>query len=248
MVGTGPTSERAMLRFLTAILIAAAVPSFASAQQMGNTGEMPEAMPGQPVMTSNQAGAQMAAQRPYDGRPYCRPGETEGPCQPAPEIASLRFEWGFDMMWGVADAEMDLHPLAFAIAVPFDFGITRSLGIGLPSAYLTSGDAGVDDPTTPELIDGQDTTNLNAHLITAGLRLRLWTREVDRQGWFLDLDGGVVLQHDDLGHGPLLRASLGRQFGTSSIGGTGANFGLGLTYLQGLAGAEDFRALLLEWH
>lgn len=226
-----------MLGLVTAILIAAAP---VSAQQMGEAGQMPAAMP------DAQAAPVEAA--PYDGRPYCRPGEQEGACQTSPEPASVHFTWGFDLLWGIADSEMPLHPVAFAIAMPFEFGLTRALGIGLRYTYLVSGDRGVDDQMTPEYVDAADTTNLNAHLISAGLRLHLWTDEVDRQGWFAELDGGWLARHDGLGDGPALRVTLGRQAGWSSLGGWGGSFGLGLTYLHGLAAAEDFRALLLELH
>ncbi len=172
-------------------------------------------------------------------RPRCRPR------WPASGLAwqlRLGVPGGFGFVWGPS---LQVGGLARHFTLGSDFWATPTLGVGLDARLVTTPSAWTDEDGDGEQ---DETSDLDLWLIGGGLRWRLWTDAVAREGWTLRFDAHYGVPSDGYGLHPGLALSgmLERHVGGLEIDGWNWELALGVRYTQGLAGLRGWHAVLLD--
>lgn len=199
------------------------------------------------------AGAGRAAAQPdptvLRGLPVCtteerpEPGEAHT-CRPPWPETGVEWSLALDLAFGAAGAAMPLVGTAGLVRAGADVWPWRAIGLGGSWGYLFAGDEARDDDGDGR--DDRDTTNLGAHLVGGGPRVRLFTDETDRNVWTLAADGGYAVDFDDLvPDGAFVALGVAREIGAVRDA-KDLRVGIGATAIHGLGDAAAMRALLFS--
>jgi hypothetical protein len=119
----------------------------------------------------------------------------------------------------------------FQFDVQTDLYLTRAFGVGLRYRYLHA------------QTDG-DRESLTLHPVSAGLRLRIFNDEADREAWIFEPEGGYAFVGGGRAEGgPFAGLTIARNFGNFISEGGSANGALTLSALQGLGSMVDVRII-----
>lgn len=176
---------------------------------------------------------------PQPGSAYtCRPqwhGTRNGP--------TLELSWLGLGPAGI-EATRPLAHSAFVVGGSVTLWVARELGIAADYTYVAAGPREVD----VDLDHRGDTArhSFNGSIVSASLRLRLFSDEVNQEAWLFEAGGGWLVDHDAVNtrDGAVAQIAIGRQIGgILGLGGAGFHVSLLLAGTQGFGDAQDFRLL-----
>ncbi len=171
--------------------------------------------------------------------PRCRPNWF---ASGLPWQLRLEVPGGLGYVWGPS---LRVDGFAAHFALGADLWLSDSLGFGLDARVVVTADGWRDVNGDGE---DDDTSDLAVWLLGGGLRWRLWTDAIVREGWTLRFDAHYGAPTGDYGLRPglVLSGTLERHFGELDIDGWSWEFAFGARYLHGLMGLQGWQAALLN--
>jgi hypothetical protein len=122
---------------------------------------------------------------------------------------------------------------AMQVEAQADLWVTRAFGLGLRYRFLRA------------QTDG-DRETLTLHPLSAGLRIRLWTDETERESWTLEPEGGYALAAGGRAEGGAFAGlTVARNVGWVASDTGSFNSALALSVLQGFGAMGDVRVVSL---